>query len=153
MAIFRRLWSLKRVHSTRRVSWFLNDCYQVLIAMFRQSLRIPRRLFVSNRQSNIVHSLRSARKISFLQKSEKFKFYRKFNCLDHSYHFSTTNNWRDKYLQPTQRLVNPDQIDGVQYVESLCLSLHQSQPERYGFFSALATKRAAIIRSSTDGGI
>ena len=125
--------------------------------MFRQSLKISQRLLISNRHSCIVLSSPD-RRISFHQKSEKFKFLRNRNVTWFDYqsvHFSTTVfRVSDTYLQPTQRLVNPDQIDGVQYVESLCLSLHQSQPERYSFFSALANKRSAILTSlSTEGNI
>ena len=46
----------------------------------------------------------------------------------------------------TRRLANPDQIDGEKYVESLCLSLHETQPDRYGFLTALVNKR--ILSSS-----
>jgi hypothetical protein len=40
-----------------------------------------------------------------------------------------------------------------QFVESLCLSLHDSQPERYRFFSALVLKRqTALAIDSGQGG-
>ncbi len=119
--------------------------------MFRQTFRSCNRLFTVRRQSSCIKIQYShlQQKNILQQKLSEVIFQSKRIAFRQ---ISTTCCTRDNHhevVEPTtRRLVNPDQIDGEKYVESLCLSLLETQPDRYGFFTALVNKRTVSSNTS-----
>jgi hypothetical protein len=112
--------------------------------MFRQIFRSCRRLVTVPRQSNCAKINYSVQNRNALQQKFSEIILPSSSKTINLRQISRTCCARDHHeaVEPTtRRLANPDQIDGEKYVESLCLSLHETQPDRYGFLTALVNKR------------